>query len=307
MAFGYQQLTISGATAGIEGTAKLIQETKNFMVNTLGWTLTDDRTTQAGTNHKLILQSTGEDSSASTFYLVMTSGNETSVAAAQSVIGIRAATAWSTTTHAVATSGTSTPTASGTVTLTTSTNANYTAWMSGDKNSVVLITKIGSNYDAAYIGRVNQFTSKSQDPFPIYVVGASNTTDTDNLVSTNTAAYTFFNASTAIGTSGDADAEGFVQGNNGLVIGGNQAPTQNIFNTSEAYVALPIIMGISQSAPARRSIRGVAFNMWVCIASGTGVTGSTLTYEDEFTTSAGTTYKAFFNGAPGRAIVIRKS
>lgn len=291
MPFYYKEVTVSGATAGLEGTSLLIQEIKDALVNEMGWNLTEDRSAEAGTGHKVILQSNGESGTDSTFYLVLTSGTTDE-------IGIQSATFWDTGTHTVG-SGVASPANDTTVTLETDEDADYTAWISGDRDSVVLLTLVSTSYDATYAGRIIQFTDPTQDHFPVYTVGGA-TASVDPLTNNSNATHSFKDGTTIIvGTRGSW--EGFYTS----PLGTDSSPT-NIFGQTEAYIALPIFVGVRDTINDFRSIRGVAANVWTTI--GPNATGSTLTQQDEILAGDGKTYQVFFDSAASqRTLVIRKS
>lgn len=292
MPFAYRELTISGGSdPTLEGTSRFIQDIKNVLVNDMGWTLTEDRSDQAGTDHKVILQSNGEDDDKSTFYVVLTSGTTDE-------IGIQAATFWDTGTHTTG-SGVANPTNETSVTLETDEDADYTGWISGNRDSVVLLSKVGSTYDAAYVGRILQITDPVQDPFPVFCVG-TNVADVDTLAQTTANIYSFLDGVTVIANNDSEWGAVFI-----TPLDANQHPN-NIFGSTESYVAFPIIAGVANIVPLQRSTRGFSANMWVTI--GPSATGSTLSQEDELEAAENRTYKAFFDsGISQRAVLIRKS
>lgn len=288
MVFGYTNATLSGVVPGNEGVADLIQAIGGFLTGTLGWTETEDRTDQAGSNHKLILQSNGEDNDASTFYLVLTSGSN--------VVGFQGATFWDTGTHTVG-SGVESPSAATTVTLNAGSDKIIHYWLSGDKDSVNFITRVNGDYDGIHYGLIEPFTSSANDPFPVYLVGTSAVT-VDVTVDTTNGAHSFLDGTTAL-TANEADWEAVFPN----PVGTDQAPG-NIFGATENFVGFPVIAGVSDASPTRRAVRGFSKNLWVTI----GPSNSSLTQEDIFDPGTGKTYQVFFDGANStEAVVIRRT
>ena len=303
MTFSYREVTVSGNSVGVEGTAKLIQLIKEVMVDEMGWVQTDDQTNRAGTSHQLTLQSTGEAAALPTYYLILTSGTGSSAAVGQDVINVRAATAWNSTTHQVPSSGVGNPTTSGTVTLSTDSNGSFTAWISGDKDAVTIVSKptAAATYDCFHYGNINQITSTAFDRTPIYLVGDS-ATSVDVVANSTTDTYSFLNSTTVL-TSAEADFESLYIN----PLDSSQAPN-NIFGSTEAYVALPLVAGVSDNIPVRKSIRGFSKNIWTTIASGGAGSVVTIDPQDELLSSDGRVYKVFFDTInSARALVIRKS
>lgn len=295
MAFGYTKATISGTPVGVDGPIKFIQDVASFMVNTLGWTQVEDRTTTAGATKQLILSSTGEDSRASTFYFVLSSGNTVGVTGG---VGCQAATAWDTTTHAVAATGVITPSATGTSTIAVYRSILFDYWVSGDKDSVVIVTKTNGNYDAAYVGRVRQITDPARDTFPVYVVG-NNSKSTTAVADTSANAYSFSAPNHALTAGSTAPFNSFFP----TPLDSNETP-QNIFGTTEGVVCLPNIASVASGTA--KATRGFSLNLWTTAGPATGNTS--MAPEDILDPGTGKTYQVFFtDDTDTAAIVIRRT
>jgi len=263
MPFAYKRATISGNVAGTEGTSKLIQEIKDVAVNQMGWTLYDDRTDQRSTNHKLVLSSNGEDGTYPTFYMVITSGNTTGTAAQNTVL-FQVATAWDTTIHRVPASGIVVPVASGVQILATSTNTQYTAWISGDKDAIHVITKVSTTYDSTAVGHVKPFYSPALHPYPLFVNGdATTTTVITDAVTTRLIAG---NPPRAFTTGSDAQFMGmavFTNANQPYIAAVNPAITS-------IYMAMPLLVGPNTVAEGKDFL-GIAPGIWQGAGSNAGM------------------------------------
>lgn len=291
MAFGYTTVTISGVLPTVDVPIEFMRFAKDYLTGTLGWTLTEDRSTQAGANSKIILHSNGEDNTASTFYLVLSSGTDG--------VDIQAATFWNTSTHTVG-SGVATPTTQTSATI-PATQAKITKyWISGDKDAVTFIGRRSGNYFGSHVGRIRSLYPASADPFPIYVVGAGNSFGVDTLSSTNSSASSFLDATSAL-IGGECDWEPII--GVGETLGSDQTP-DNVFGSMERFTCFPLIVGISDNSPVRRSVRGFSTNIWVTMGPGS----SSMDAEDVFRAADGKTYQVFFGSTTAqRAVVIRRS
>jgi hypothetical protein len=291
MAFAYATTTISGVNPGIVASTEWMRWVKDVLTGSMGWALTEDRSTQAGANSKIILQSNGEDNTASTYYMVLTSGTN--------FTGVQAATFWNTGTHTPG-SGVIAPIAgfefNAGVNATVDKNIKY--WISGDKDAVTFISRRAGNYGGTHFGRIRSLYPATLDPFPIYVVGGGSENTIDDLSLTNNNANTFLDAATVLGSS-ELDWESIYI----TPLGSDQAP-DNIFGSIERFTCFPIIAGISDNSPIRRSVRGFSMNIWATI----GPSASSMDHEDVFQAADGKTYQVFFNVASSqRAVVIRRS
>ena len=290
MAFGYTTLTISGSNLGVSTPVELMRSLKTYLTNSLGWSLTEDRSDQAGVNSKIVLQSNGEDNTASTFYLVMTSGIAT--------VEFQAGTFWNTTTHTVG-SGVLTPSTGSNVSLSCAVDKTIKFWASGDKESITFIARRALSYDGVHIGRIRSFYPSSQDPFPIYAIGGSSeATDIDFLTGTSANANAIFDATSQLG-GGECDWDSPF--NNPL--GSDQHP-DNIFGSTERFTCFPMIAGVSDNSPVRRAIRGFSINIWATLGPNT----TSMEAEDVFQAADGKTYQVFFNSSTSNvALVVRRS
>lgn len=172
MTFVHKNVIISGSTSGVDSAAALLQEISGVMV-AAGWTVEDDRsavpTTFAGAT-KIVFRSNGENNDLPTFYATAFSG--TSTAAGGGIVAFAMHTAYDVGTHAVPASGVVTaqgvPIANNSVSVIA--NEISEVWISANAEYLVVVTRDeGNAYDSAAYGRVTQFTSLDQDPFPLFV------------------------------------------------------------------------------------------------------------------------------------------
>ncbi len=173
MPFGFKTFVVSGTRDDTEGASKLVQELKDFMIS-VGWTLTEDRSDQAGADHFVVLESNGEDSNFPTFYMVVHSGNSISAPIADT-INVFPSTAWDTSTHAVPSSGVRIGPTNNASPLDVDSNGNTDIWLSGDSEGLCCVSKKqGVNtYDSLFFGRANSFRPVSENPYPLYTAGVN--------------------------------------------------------------------------------------------------------------------------------------
>jgi len=289
MTFSYAKGTISGTLPGVCAPADMIQIISTTLQNDLGWTLTEDRSDQAGVNHKVILQSNGESGDAPTFYMILSSGTDN--------VDIQAATFWDTGTHTVG-SGVASPTSTTVVRLHANEDITTKYWISGDLEGVTFVTFGNGAYDGAHLGRIRQFTTTSGDPFPICIVG-STAVSVDVLGGGNV--YSFLDGTTDLST-GESDWDSFYT--TPLTSAG--APTKIPGQVLEECVCFPLMASVSDASPTRRATRGFSQNIWTTV----GPAGNAISFnpQDIFTAPDGRTYQVFYDSSSSsRCIVIRRS
>lgn len=265
MSFGYKQVTISGNAPGVEGMSRLIQEIKDVAVNQMGWTIHDDSTNQPSTNHKLILSSNGETNSYPTFYAVLGSGSSTGTAG-QDTIMAQMATAWNASLHRVPASGVIVPVASGVMLLGGDSNGVFNAWISGNKDSINVITRVGaSTYDNIMFGRASSFHSTSIHPYPLFVNADSN-------------ASTLIAGSPNVRVIARNPPEAFTNGAEGEALDMDSFATSNqpydstiSGGVQSVYAAVPMFLTVDDTAPARKEVLGVIPNTWTGAGSSMGM------------------------------------
>ncbi len=174
MPFGFQTFVVSGTRDDTEGASKLIQDMSTFMVS-LGWTVTDDRSDQAGTAHKVVLESNGEGNNFPTFFMIVHSGSSTSASTGQDTVNVLPATAYDVAAHAVPSSGVQVPAASNTSPIDVDSNGNTNIWISGDSEGIVVVSQrsSSSSYDSLYFGRANSVRSVAENSYPLYTAGVN--------------------------------------------------------------------------------------------------------------------------------------
>jgi len=297
MAFAYKNVAVSGSRSDTEGSSKTIQEIKSVMVNQMGWVVHDDRTTAAGNAHKLVLRSNGEGDDKPTFYMIMTSGINSSSTAGSNGVTFQMSSYWDAASHTL---GSGVATYSGL----NATNNHFLVvqaendnllWISGDKDAV----HVASNYWAlnatshtlgtVSMGRCYNFLPVSQEPYGLFV---RSTTGTAVL---------------------GAGAIQLVAGNNpmldvlGITTNYTMAATNqpSTFTDPGTFLFTPLLALIADVTPTRKGAVGLLPGVWD--GMGSGVIGlqnfSTVTSSGTFGTR---TYIAFIAGTT-ESIIFRMS
>jgi len=292
MTFHFDEITVSGARFDTEGTSKGIKEISRVMTNYMGWTTHDDRTNQAGANHKMVLRSTGEDPGPA-FYLVMTSGdNSGSVAPPQDVISFQISTFWDASTHTVG-SGVITPANPGVAELgRTDSDGFYTLWVSGDKDSVVIVGKARNNYNRVGFGRGENFLSPDYEPYGLYMLGGTGNTAIDPF---NTSIRSVVgNPPTAITAANDGAFRS-------VAFSSTNEPRRGL-NPSEIvpiFTAVPLVFFVE--AAASTGAISIVKNMW-------GFLPATIGYNSETVlVSSGTDREYMVFGDTSNGLLIRRT
>lgn len=292
MSFYFHQTTISGGRFDTEGTAAGIQEIARVMTNHMGWTTHDDRTNQAGANHKMVLRTVGEDPGPA-FYLIMTSGSSGG-SVGQNEIGMQIATAWDETTHAVPASGVIAPTATTSSYLITSTNGFYSLAMSGDKDAVLLHTRVDDVGDRVFFGRCKNFLPTSLEPYGLYLLSDNN----NNAALTDQTTTKAIVGNPPIALEGSSDAVllsfGFSTTNE---------PRIGIASSAVApiFTAFPVVLFAQNTSPVEKGAIGIARNAWAFLNNTAGLNDEMI-----FTVSGSSeTYMAFIGTS--ESFVIRRT
>jgi len=277
MPFYFHETMISGARTDTEGTAAGIQEIARVMTNHMGWTTEDDNTALAGANHKMILRSPGEDPGPA-FYLIMTSGAGSGQN--QNTIGIQIATAWDSIANAVPSSGVITPAATTASYLQTDSNGFYTLILSGDKDSVVVISRANDENDRVFFGRCKNFLPQSLEPFGLYLLSDNDTTT--RLTEQTTTKAIVGNPPIALEAASDSVLLSFG-------FDTTNEPRIGISSTAVApvFTAFPMVLFASNTSPVEKGAIGVAKNAWAFLLNTVGlndemiftVSGSSETYQ----------------------------
>jgi len=227
----------------------------------------------------------------------MTIFSGTGSAVASSQVSFMMSTAYDSVLHTVPSSGTSTNVSNAqaaNTTLNTPSEANFEVWMSGDSEGVAFVTRQGAaTYDTVCVGRANSFSSRSDNPFPLYI----NSSSVSAIVVTNTQAQ-------AVG------------GNPPQSFGVNDVDCQVISpidNTNQPYdldaatsifFASPILLLYADDvAPIRRGVAGSLRSVWATVGTSAGILAEgRLTASGSFGVQ---TYRAFPLSAEG--LLIRES
>jgi len=160
MSFAFREVVISGSRPDTEGSARGIQELTTAM-ETMGWTIHDDRTAQPSPNHKMVLYNNqGEDATASGIYMVLTSGTNDE-------IGVQVSTGWNASTHVL--EGVYSPLTAGPTSIQTDEDATYMMWVAGDKDAIAVFTKTEDIYTGLVAGRAVPFMDTDYEPYGVYV------------------------------------------------------------------------------------------------------------------------------------------
>jgi len=185
MTFVFSEVVISGTQSGVEGSSAGMQAISTAM-QSMGWSVHDDRTDQAGSSMKLVLYNNqGEDATASGIYVVLTSGGVDQ-------INIQLSSEWDSGAHNFG-SGVAVPNTLATPTANVACvfndeNGDYALWISGDKDAVVIVSKNSgfnraNDYSIATFGRAVPFLDTDLEPYGAYL---SATTAASTLISPST-------------------------------------------------------------------------------------------------------------------------
>lgn len=281
MTFAYSETVISGSRRGIEGTSSTIQRIKTTL-NQMGWTVYDDRTAQAGTNHKLIMTTSGESGTDNPWYLVMTSGSIDEV-------GFQISTDWNLGTHTIA--GVFAPADATTVTLNTDEDNPCVLWVSGDLDALALLTRAQDNYDSVLVGRSRNFLTPAREPYGLYLIGTA-TLGVD-LVSTTVRGIAG-PAPTAITAGSDAETKVIAQTT-------TDSPYTLDGGVEPIYLALPVTWFLTDSATVGKGAVGFLRNVWSGPDSANGLMSETIIV----VSGTSETYIAFDEGA--HSLIIRRT
>ena len=126
----------------VSNESDLLDKLYDFLVNTLSWTSHDD---QRSTNNYFVVTSTGEDGKAK-LCMKFTKGS--------SKIDVRQYLSWDSTNH------TGKKESGGPYSYISSSSSEHTAWFYGDKDHIVVITKVSGNYYCFYGGLYDTLYNK---------------------------------------------------------------------------------------------------------------------------------------------------
>ena len=268
MPFGYQQITISGARDDTEGVALFIQEATTFL-QSLGWSVEDDRTAEPATNdpalhHKMVMRSQGEANEYGTFYLTMFSG--TSVGQNSNLVSFMMHTAYDSGAHDIPASGISTSSTDffdANASLNTRSQEDFEVWMSGDSEGVVFVTRQSpSTYDSVMFGRLNQFEPTSVDSYPLYI----NTTSTAIVTVTNTVQARGIAGEPPKAFANNSEAE--FRTYSSL----NQfSQPYDLGAATSIYLATPILFFTDDQNPTGQGVIGTVRNAWAAVGTTAGI------------------------------------
>lgn len=290
MVFVYRNFTVSGTRPDTEGTSKFIQEAKSFL-EAAGWTTVDDRTAQPGADHKLVMSSQGEESTYPTFYMILTSGLGTATAG-QSDTSFQVATDWNVGSHSVPADGVVSPIAVGNPSyVSTYSQQDWEVWMSGDSEGVVFVTRQSATYDSIAAGRLNQFSSVEEDPYPLYINGSISA-----LITVENATYLrgiAGNPPQALGANSEAEIKTFA-------FASTNQPYQ-LGSVTSIYLAAPLVLYWDDLSPIRKGLVGTLRNAWAGAGSNAGM------LEEGTLVASGTfgkqVYRAFLSGTTDSLII----
>ena len=293
MAFAFRQVTVSGHRVDTEGTSQAINEITDVMVNEMGWVLEEDRRSQAGSTnvtltHKVVFKSDGgETGDQPNWYFTLTSG--TSSTTGRDELGFQMCTAYNTATHDTNASGVETPPSHTTLQLYTDSDGPGSLWISGDKDGVVLVTKVRGTKSFMAVGRAKHFLDDTLEPYGLYCYTAINS---------------FIPTSVSVrGIVGEPPVA-IANANEGEVLAyalaATNEPRVGLGNSESVWTAMPMVFTSDDASPSRKGAIGICSNHWSATNWLTGIDEPT-----EFVVS-GTEerYLAFGNTT---SLVIRKS
>lgn len=292
MPFNFREVVISGSRDDTEGTAKLLQEIKIFMEGA-GWITFDDQSAAEAGSHLIAFSSTGEDGTLPTFYMILASG--TTAAQNSNQVHFQVATNWDAGAHDEGGGIISPVTKSTTSTLDGDSNGDFNVWMSGDSEGVAFITRNASTqYDSMCAGRLNQFQTTAEDPYPLYTHGANGVAI---LVESSISPRAIVgNPPIALTDNNSCEIVtlGFSTTNQPYDLG----------SATSIYAAYPLFLAANDITPLRQGFIGTLRNAWAGTGTGAGMLqeGTLIASGTDFGKQV---YRAFtFNTT--RSLIIRQ-
>ncbi len=278
MPFAFREVTVSGILQTVEGTSAALNEITDVMVNEMGWILEDDRRAQAGSSnvtltHKVVFNSDGgELGNSANWYLTMTSG--TSATTQQNTIGLQIHSAYDVGTHDTAATGVETPLAHTSLTLPTDSNGIFNLWISGTKDSVIMVTNTLNVHAHAFIGKSKSFLSTDFEPYGLHISASNN-------VGLATTAARSIIANPPVALQNTSEGELLA-----ITITANNEPRAGLGQVAPIFTFLPLVHSADDTSPTRRGMIGLAQNAWVGVNQTVGwlretvvtITGSNQTY-----------------------------
>ena len=296
MTFTYNEVTISGGNEGELGISGILNAITDNLV-TAGWSIEDDRRSQAGSatlslTHKVVLNSNGGESGTSpNIYLTITSG--TAAATTATTIGFQISGAYDVGAHAVPASGVKSPntTTLGLLRVISLDPDGYNRlWMAADQDAMSLVVNYaGSTYQTVHAGKGDNFLNEELEPYGAYLAVFASVT------AAPTSVYGLLGNNTVqqINTTNDTSFLTYT-------MGASNQPTRGLGNTEPQFAAMPIVWVASNPSPIQKGWIGYVKHVFSGVTHSQGLP----TVGEAVDITTGKEFKVFGTGS---SLFMRKN
>lgn len=249
MSFYFQETVVSGTRTDTHGVMKMIDDITTAMT-TMGWSIYDDlRTTHP--DKKIVLSSTGEDTTSSGIYLVVSSGTT-------EALYVQLANSWDNSGHTF--DDLYIDDTAGSVLLIADHDGPAALWCSGDLDSVTLMSKARGSYTFVIAGRGANFYGPDLEPWGVYLtygtagMAASYASNVRGICGNPPRTF----------DSGEAEFLSY-----GLVA--TNEPRTGLGGDEAVWTACPILFTVDDNSPLAKGAIGIVKNAWSCRGQDTGI------------------------------------